>query len=409
MPTKRHHVGLFGAISIGLASMLGAGVFVVFGSAYELAGNWLFIALLLAGTVASLNAASVFQLARQVDRAGGAYSYARTYRSKTLSFVAGFAFVFGKIGSVGAIALALANYLWPDQAKLFAVGVVLLTVLANALGIQRTAGIAAVLSITTSAFLIFAVVFGLFHSKHFTNPSLNLVHLPHQDVAAAAAVIFFAFAGYARIANMGREVNNPKRNIPLAIVLALAFVLALYLALAEVLVAALGPELVGASSPFVEYFASLGTPLDILVKFVAVIASLGSILALLAGVSRTAATMAEDRELPKIFASRNRFGSPWLAELTIAAGACILVFTGSLTAVIGFSSFSVLIYYSIAHLSAIAQPRVERAFSPGISWIGFALCLWLAFAVPGYAALVSVPVIALAVGIRAIAKARTQG
>ena len=133
MSAKKQQVGLLGAIAIGLASMLGAGVFVVFGTAYELAGQWLFVALAIAGLVAALNSASVYQLARQVDRPGGAYSYARVYRNETLSFVAGFAFVFGKIGSIAAIALALGAYVSPENKELVAITSIVIMVIVNSL------------------------------------------------------------------------------------------------------------------------------------------------------------------------------------------------------------------------------------------------------------------------------------
>ena len=330
MTNNAQQVGLIGAIAIGLASMLGAGVFVVFGSAYEIAGQWLFVALFLAGLVAALNSASIYQLARQVDRPGGTYSYARVYRNDTISFVAGFAFVFGKIGSITAT--------------------------------------------------------------------------PTQDIAMAASVLFFAFAGYARIATLGSEVKDAKRNIPLAIVITLSFVLLLYAILTAVLLATLGDELIGAPAPFVQFFEALNLPLGGLVTVVAVVASLGSILALLAGVSRTAATMGEDRELPKLFEQRNRFGSPWLAEVIIAVGAVSLVAVGNLAEVIGFSSFSVLIYYAIAHYSALGQPPGERVVARVIAWFGLILCVWLAFSVPGIAAEVSALIIVVALGVRRVAR-----
>jgi APA family basic amino acid/polyamine antiporter len=397
---KPQQVGLLGAIAIGLASMLGAGVFVVFGSAYKIAGQWLFVALAIAGLVAAINSSSVFQLARQVDRPGGAYSYARVYRNDTLSFVAGFAFVFGKIGSIAAIALALGAYVSPDHKQIVAVLAILIMVVINSLGIQRTASVAAVLAAVTTAFLVSTSALGLANFSTAGNSELHLLQIQNPNIAMAASVLFFAFAGYARIATLGNEVRNAKRNIPLAIVLTISFVLALYAVLTVVLLAVLGDGLAGSATPFVQFFDELNLPLQSWVSAVAVFASLGSILALLAGVSRTAATMGEDHELPRVFEQRNRFGSPWLAEVIIAVGASSLVAIGSLAEVIGFSSFSVLIYYAIAHVSALGQPRSERVIPRLFAWIGAFLCIWLAISVPGPAAEISVAIIAVALLIR---------
>ena len=404
MNAAKQQVGLLGAIAIGLASMLGAGVFVVFGSAYEIAGQWLFVALAVAGLVAAVNSASVYQLARQVDRPGGAYSYARVYRNDTLSFVAGFAFVFGKIGSIAAIALALGAYVSPENKQLVAVSAILIMVVVNSLGIQRTATVAAVLAAVTTTFLVATSAIGITNFATSANAQLTLAVLPAQDIAMAASVLFFAFAGYARIATLGNEVRNSKRNIPLAIVITLAFVIALYAVLTLVLLAVLGYELVGSQTPFVAFFSILNLPFGPAVTVVATVASLGSILALLAGVSRTAATMGEDRELPKVFEQRNRFGSPWLAEVIIAVGASSLVAIGNLAEVIGFSSFSVLVYYAIAHVSALGQPSAERVIPRFVSWLGFVLCIWLALAVPGYAAEISLVILAAALTIRRLVR-----
>lgn len=401
---SKNQIGLWGTIAIGLASMLGAGVFVVFRDAYNFAGDWLYAALALAAIAASLNAASVYQLARQIDRPGGTYAYARVYRSDTWSFLAGFAFVFGKIGSIAAIALVFGEYAWPDQKHLAAVLAILVMVLVNVLGIQRTAGVAAVLSIVTTGFLVLTIAVGSSpfaamprQTATYLEQSVQVPTLPGWGIVTGASLIFFAFAGYARVATLGNEVRDAKRNIPKAIALSLGGVLFLYLSLTAVLTNVLGANLANSEAPFIAYFNALGFQLDWLVLAVAAVASLGSILALLAGVSRTAAEMASDRELPKSFEARNRFGSPWVAELVIAVGASALVFVGDLSSVIGFSSFSVLVYYSVAHLSALGQPVEQRVLPQALPVLGLSLCLVLAISVPGPAVAVSTAILVLAV------------
>jgi APA family basic amino acid/polyamine antiporter len=393
---SKKQIGLSGTLAIGLASMLGAGVFVVFRDAYQFAGTWLYAALGLAALVASLNAASVYQLARQVDRPGGTYAYARVYRNETWSFLAGFAFVFGKIGSIAAIALVFGEYAWPAQKHLGAVLAILVMVIVNVLGIQRTAGVASVLSVITTGFLMLTIAIGADPTAGIPRQIaiyypdvLRLPTGPTWGIVTGASLIFFAFAGYARVATLGNEVRDAKRNIPKAIALSLGGVLVLYILLTAVLTKVLGTKLASAEAPFIAYFNALGFHLDWLVLMVASVASLGSILALLAGVSRTAAEMASDRELPKFFEARNRFGSPWVAEVVIAIGASALVFVGDLSSVIGFSSFSVLFYYAVAHLSAFGQPAEQRLLPQVIPALGLVLCLLLALSVPGPAVAVS--------------------
>ncbi|MCX8529741.1 MAG: APC family permease, partial [Rhodoluna sp.] len=388
--------------AIGLASMLGAGVFAVFRDAYNFAGAWLYAALALAAIVASLNAASVYQLARQIDRPGGTYAYARVYRGETWSFLAGFAFVFGKIGSIAAIALVFGEYAWPAQKQLAAVLAILVMVIVNVLGIQRTAEVAAVLSVITTGFLIFAISVGSsplagLPRQFATYTPTDLPTLPGWGIVTGASLIFFAFAGYARVATLGNEVRDAKKNIPKAVALSLGGVLIIYLLLTTMLTKVLGEQLATSEAPFIAYFNALGFHLDWLVLAVASVASLGSILALLAGVSRTAAEMSSDRELPKFFEARNRFGSPWVAEVVIAVGASALVFVGDLSSVIGFSSFSVLFYYAVAHLSVLGQPIEQRLLPRALPVVGLILCLLLAFSVPGPAVAVSTLILLAAV------------
>lgn len=402
----KQQIGLIGAVAIGLASMLGAGVFVVFHTAYAITPTGYYWALGLAALVAVLNSWSVYSLARQVDRPGGVYAYSRIYLNDTFSFASGFAFVFGKIGSIAAIALAFNTYAFPNQGFWpAAIAITALTVI-NILGIQRTAGVAAALAIITTVYFGYMGVVGLVH------PAPMLV-LPAPDampsvtqVLSAAAIFFFAFAGYARVATLGNEVRDAKRNIPKAIVIALGAVIMIYAVLAFVMIKFLGLNLLTVRAPFdllasvlVPGGAVIGSPIT---ATVAVLASLGSMLALLAGVSRTAASMGEDRELPRIFQVRNAHGSPWVGEVIIAAGAIALVSVGDLSWVIGFSSFSVLFYYSIGHLSVLRQTPNERVAPLGVALVGFVLCWALALTVPGPAVPVSLGIMAVVLVMRAV-------
>ena len=385
MPSQK--LRLLGAVFIGLASMLGAGLFVVFRSSYKIAGSFIFAALALAAVVAILNATSVYRLAREIPKVGGVYAYARHYLGETTSFVAGFAFVFGKVGSIAAIALTFQEYiatefgLWPA-----ALSIAVLTLI-NIFGIQRTAVVAAVLSITTVAFL------AIWMTTASRTPALLSEALkrtpelpPIFAIVQGAALIFFAFAGYARVATLGDEVENPSKNIPKAIVISLGLVLVIYSAIALSLLAGLGSSLAISPAPV----AAISNLPAFVTVAAASLATLGSMLALLAGVSRTAAAMSVDRELPQLLQLRNKTGSPWVAEVLIAVAAVGLVSLGQVTIVIGFSSFSVLLYYAIGHLSAW---RMRRGVVP---ILGFLLCVALASCVPGPALIASPIVIAIA-------------
>lgn len=389
-------LGLGGAIAIGLASMLGAGVFVVFSTAYAFATDLIFVAIALAALVAGLNSWAIYQLAKQVDRPGGVYSYSRKYLNSHVSFLSGFAFVFGKIASIAAIALVFQKYVFPNQPLWPSVLAIALLAFINILGINRTAGVATFLSSVTILFFVTVIIWSFVNPASPDQVVFDYVNpRPIEPVILAAGVVFFAFAGYARVATLGDEVRDSKRNIPKAIVISLSGVFLIYIALAWALLNNLGGKLLDTQTPVALLTETL-TGNAWITPIVAALASLGSMLALLAGVSRTAATMAEDQELPKVFQRRNRFNSPWVAEVIIAAGAIALTAVGQIVWVIGFSSFSVLFYYAVGHLSAMAQPTTERLMPKWLNVIGIILCITLAISFGLETLLISVGILAVA-------------
>ena len=366
------------AVFIGLAAMLGAGVFVVFGPASELAGSLLLVSILLAALVAYLNAASIAQLASVVKRSGGAYAYGRHYLGNAWGFLAGMSFLVGKIGSAAAIALVFATYLTPGFEILTAALAVVVMAAVNIAGINRTAFGSKVLATITLSFLTVLILAGLFAEP--AKGTLAAGGFP--GVLTAASLFFFAFAGYARVATLGGEVRDSGKSVPSAIRISLAIVLVTYLALALVLMMKLGPGLAGSLIPLADLAGvALGIEGSAVAVFAAV-ATLGSLLALLAGMSRTASEMASDAELPKALSKKLKNGSPALAEVIISLLVIILVVSGSILLTIGLSSFAILSYYAIANLAAYRQPRSETARAKWLNLLGLGLCVLLGLSVP---------------------------
>jgi APA family basic amino acid/polyamine antiporter len=378
--------------------MLGAGVFVVFAPAAKLAGSYLFLAIAIAGVVAALNARSMRQLSKVLPKAGGAYAFGREYLSTNWGFLAGIAFILGKVGSVAAISLAAASYIYPDAKVEVAFASLALMTGINLLGINRTALGAIILSIPTVALLLLVGILGI-----------QVVAVESQDqssiagVLPAAALIFFAFAGYARVATLGPEVKNPSENIPKAITVSLVVVIAIYFLVANALQAQLGTALQISIAP-IQDFARMALPWlpAELVVLVAATACLGSLLSLLAGISRTAEAMAKDGEIPRFIGRRSkRFDSPWVADLVILAIATALLVSGDITWTIGISSFAVLLYYAIANFAAFRRLSSKQPVGRLLALIGAALCLGVGFFVPLESLLVASGTLAVAIFIRA--------
>ena len=377
MQQLQRRLGTADAVFIGLGSMLGAGVFAAFAPAAEAAGSWLLVGLAIAAAVAACNALASAQLAAQYPTSGGTYVYGREELGPWWGFFAGWSFVIGKTASCAAMALTFALYVAPAgwERPVAALAVAVLAVV-NVLGVTRTALLARIIVVLVLAALATAAV-----AMPAGAPiDLALPHGPY-GVLQSAGLLFFAFAGYARIATMGEEVRDPARAIPRAIVIALAITVVVYAVVGVALLGALGPAGLAASSqPLVD--AVSGSPWLIPIVIAgAALASLGALLALIAGVGRTTLAMARESDLPGwLSAVHPRFGVPHRAELALAAAVIILVLTVDLRSAIGFSSFGVLLYYLVANLAALRQRR--RHFARWVFVLGAIGCVTLVATLP---------------------------
>lgn len=390
-------LGLGDAVVIGLGSMIGAGVFAVWGPAAGAAGTGLLLGLGLAGLVAFCNATSSAQLAAQYPTSGGTYVYGREILGPWAGFLAGWAFVVGKTASSAAMALTFAAYVAPvEWRKPLAVAAVMVLAVVNSRGVSRTAGLARILVAVSLAALAVVVSIGFTH----LDPSAVAQGGPWTalGVLQSAGFLFFAFAGYARMATMGEEVIAPERTIPRAIVLALAIAFAVYLLVGVAAVGALGPAgLAVSGAPLAEVAskAAVGWPVAT-IRVGAACAALGALLAMLAGIGRTSLAMARNGDLPRWLAAVHpRFRVPHRAELAVGALVSVLVVVTDLRGAIGFSSFGVLLYYLIANISALRQQRAHRRYPRVAAALGAVGCVVIAATLPPEAVLGGVAVLAI--------------
>lgn len=390
-------LGTGDAVVIGLGSMIGAGVFAAIGPAAKAAGGGLLLGLAVAAMVAYCNATSSAQLAALYPESGGTYVYGRKRLGAFWGFLAGWGFVVGKTASCAAMALTFGAYAWPDAVRPLAVAAVVAVTALNLRGIQRTARATWVIVALVLAALAAAVAAALLGGQASVDQLDFGSSAGPYGILQAAGLFFFAFAGYARIATLGEEVRDPQHTIPRAIPVALGITLIVYAAVALSAQLALGPDRLAASSAPLADAARAGS-LDWLAPAIragGAIASLGVLLSLLAGVSRTALAMARNRELPAVLdAIHPRHRVPHRAELAIAALVIAAVLFTDLRGAIGFSSFSVLTYYAIANASAWTLTDHERRWPKPLAALGVIGCLALAFTLPVAAAVTGAAVLA---------------
>ncbi|MEU6868474.1 APC family permease [Streptomyces sp. NPDC046876] len=405
-------LGVFDAVVVGLGAMVGAGIFAALAPAARAAGpagGALLAALALAGCVAYCNAHSSARLAARYPASGGTYVYGRERLGPFWGYLAGWGFVIGKTASCAAMALTVGAYAWPEQQHAVAVAAVVALTAANYGGVQKSARIARVI-----VAVVLAVLAGVV-AACLSSGAADAGRLGGDwggggggaaGVLQAAGLLFFAFAGYARITTLGEEVRDPQRTIPRAVPLALGIALLVYAAVAVAALSVLGaPGLAGSAAPLADAVRAAGVPgLAPVVRVGAALAALGSLLALVLGVSRTTLAMARDGHLPGTLAAVHpRHRVPHHAELAVGAVVAVLAATVDLRGAIGFSSFGVLAYYAVANASAWTLDAGVRGRL--VAALGLVGCAALALSLP--AASVGAGAAVLAVGALSYA-ARTR-
>jgi APA family basic amino acid/polyamine antiporter len=401
-PILERRLDLPDAVVIGLGSMIGAGIFAAFAPAAAAAGSGLLIGLAIAAIVAFCNASSSAQLAAQYPTSGGTYVYGRERLGDWPGFLAGWSFVVGKTASCAAMAMTFAAYTAPaGWQKPVAIVAVLALAAVNYVGVSRTARITRL--IVGFVLLVLVIVVGAAwfgHAPAHGAVGHGLVTHGWHGVLQSAGLLFFAFAGYARIATMGEEVANPERTIPRAILTALGITLVLYAVLAVTVLHVLGADqLARSTAPLLDVVnASRWESASPLVRAGAAAAALGALLALLAGVGRTTLALARNRDLPSWLAAVHpRYRVPHRAEVSLAVVVSALVLLVDLRAAIGFSSFGVLLYYFVANVAASTQEREHRRYPRAVQLLGALGCLVLVAALPAASITGGVGVLAIGV------------
>lgn len=386
-PTRlARRLGTGDAIVIGLGSMMGASVFAAIGPAAAAAGSGLLIGLAVAGVVAFCNATSSAQLAALYPASGGTYVYGRKRLGHLAGFSAGWGFVVGKSATLSVTALTFGAYAFPDAPRPAGVAAVVAVTMINLRGITRTASVTRVTVTLVLIALALVVAAALGGGAADADNLADWGTGGADGILEAAGLLFFAFAGYARIATLGEEIKDPARTIPRAIPAALGITLVVYAAVAIAAILAVGPEQLADAVAPLAAAADTGSwnGLTPVVRVGAAIATGGALLALIAGVGRTSFAMASEGDLPR-FLDRIHpvYKVPHCAEIATATAVIVLVSLTDLRNVLGFSSFCVLFYYAITNASAWTLSPAQRRWPRALSGLGFVGCVTLAFTLPG--------------------------
>ena len=407
----RRELGTLDAVGIGLGAIVGAGIFVVTGVAAGGAGPAFLVGLLLAGVVATCNALASAQLAAEYPQAGGTYEYGYRVLTPWAGFAAGWMFLVSKIAAAGTVAKGLAGYLETlvpgVPPRWVAVGAIVVFTALNYFGVRRSSRAnLAIVAVSLSSLVLFVVAGAAAFDEENLRP---FAPAGWRGIFESAAILFFAYTGYARIATLAEEVRDPRRTIPRAVLITIGVALAIYFAVALVAVGAVGAEAL-ASTPAPLHRAAVAFSAPWVATWVSIgglTAMLGVVLSQLLGLSRMGFAMARGGDLPGSLARVHpRWGVPGRAVVAIGAIAAVVAATGTLRAVASAAAFAILIYYGIANVAALRMPRQAKLYPDVVPIVGVIGCAVLAFSLSAAVIVTGIATLAAGPLLRALLRRR---
>ena len=369
------------SLYLGLSSMIGAGLFYNLAPTSKISSYSSILGLLLASTLAFANASSSAQLASLYPQTGGTYLYANKVLGKLPGNIAGIVFILGKTVSCVAIALTLGNYISPIYGKELGVGLSVIVFLIGYQGITKTATLARwFVLIVISILTFFCIAILMTPSTNIAIPLLE--GFSTSNLFLSAAIWFFAFTGYSRLATYGEEVKNPEKIIPSSILTGLGVTVTIYLLVNWLALAIIGPKVVANSNTplLVAMDVSVMSDFSFLIVFASTIATASVFLALLPAISRIYVAMSRDGILPNVFSKiHNKNNSAYVSESFVLLTVVVGIYTINITNAIKLSAFFILIYYSLTNLSVINLEKNQRLYSVSIAYYGLLMCMVLGF------------------------------
>lgn len=383
----RRDITLIDAVGIGLGAIIGAGIFVVTGVAAGVAGPAFIVGLLIAGIAATCNALSSAELAATYPQSGGTYEYGYRLLNPWFGFAAGWMFLASKLAAGGTVALGFGAYfsaLVPAVPPVYAaVAAAILLTIANLFGVKKAGRFNTAIVTVTLLTLVYFVVAGVpsFEAENLTPFMPSGV----WAVAESAALLFFAYTGYARIATLGEEVHEPKKTIPRAVMITIVVSVVIYIAVALVAVGAVGPAVLAASTSPLQTAAKTFTLPGVfwVVGVGAATAMFGVLLSQIVGISRMMFAMARRRDLPKALEHvSERHAVPDFGIILSGLVIVLLAIFGTLQFVVSAAAFTILIYYGIANICALRLANENKLYPKWVAILGLIFCVAMAASLP---------------------------
>jgi APA family basic amino acid/polyamine antiporter len=340
--------------------IIGAGIYVLIGSATAVAGTGVWLSFVLAAALSALTAMSYMELSSMFPSAAGEYAYARHVFPDRVAFLVGWVMIAGLMVAAAVVSLGFARYashfLSLDQ-RLAALTLLVLAGAVAAYGIRESALLTVVLSLIQVGGLLLVIVIGI---PHVGDVNLIAGATP-AGVFSGAALVFFAFIGFDEVTTLGEETKNPTRVVPLALGLALGVSTLLYVGVAVASVSVLGPDrLADSERPLADVVERVtGNTSGSLMAGLAVISTMNTTLLIVTSVSRVLYGMSKMGALPPLFSwvSPGR-RTPVVAIVIAVAVAAAFVPLKDLTLIASVTDVAVYLVF-LAVNSAVVVLRLK--------------------------------------------------
>ena len=371
----RRVLGLFEITLSGIGIILGAGIYALIGEAAGLAGNAVWLSFAISSLVALLTGLAYAELSSMFPRASAEYEYTAQAFSRFPAFVIGWLIIFSGVIGAATVSLGFAGYFRAlTGAPILPAALALAALLAVLIftGIKQSARVAIAFTLIEAAGLFFVIIVGIPHLG-----SVNYLEMPFglSGVFQASALIFFAFIGFEDMVKLSEEAEDPEKNIPRALILAISASIILYILVALCATSVLGwRELSTSSAPFSDIaHAALGRNASLTISVMALFATTNTVLLMLLAASRIVFGMAESSSLPPILASVHpRTKTPWAAIVLVTAMCMAFIFLQDISFVANVNNFTVFLTFMVINAALIRlryrRPELARPFRVPYSW-----------------------------------------
>ncbi|AZP20943.1 amino acid permease [Streptomyces aquilus] len=406
----RRTMGLFQLICFGLGAIVGTGIFVGLSDSVAQAGPAVVVSFVLAAITCVFTAFAFAELGGAIPVSGSSYSFAYAGLGERTAFLVGWCLLLEYGVSVSAVAVGWSQYVnelldsllgrqlpadlsaGPGDGGVINLPAVIVIALASVLlvrGVRESARATAAMAVLKLAILVAFCAIGFTAFKDGNLTPFSPAGL--GGIGAGTTAAFFSYIGFDAITTAGEEAKNPRRDIPVAILVCIGLVTLLYCAVALAAIGAIGGDEVGGRPAALSYVVNEVTGSSVgggVIAFGAVVAIASVVLAVMYGQTRILMSMSRDGLIPRVFEKVSpKTATPVAGTLIVAAVFAVPAAFASLDAVVNLCTIGTLAVMAVVNIAVIALRRTEPALArtfrvplyPFVPLLGIGFCLYLMY------------------------------